>query len=391
MRILLVSFALLANHGGILQCYALQEVLKGMGHKVVKAEVKPNFRFTIHQVLAIVKRFLVRTFITKNSIPVFYERQLDRPRNTICQNTDKFIKRYLRMVRVNSLSELKGFHYDAVIVGSDQVWRRPYAKYDKLLTFNSAADNAFLAFTHGWNCKRIAYSASIGVDYWEYTEEETQVLKELIRKFDAISVREDSGINLIHEHLGADLQVEHLLDPTLLLDKYEYIKLFKKTKTKRSEGDLLVYVLDPSDEKKRIVDYYVKKLNKKPFLVNNPNYENRNLSPEERIQTPIETWLRGFYDADYVVADSFHACVFSIIFEKPFTVIVNEQRGVARIDSLLHQFGLEDRVVRSMEDVEKVPLAIDWTIVREKKKKFASKSRQWLVEALECKRKKWIH
>lgn len=385
MRILLVNFALLANHGGILQCYALQEVLKGMGHCVEKAEVKPNFNFTLHQILAIVKRFLVRTFITKNSTPVFYELQLDRPRNTICHNTDRFIKKYLKVVRVDSMSELDGSHYDAVIVGSDQVWRRPYAIYDKLLTFSSAADNAFLAFTHGWNCKRIAYSASIGVDNWEYTEEETQVLKGLIRKFDAISVREDSGINLIHEHLGADLQVEHLLDPTLLLDKYEYIKLFKKTKTKRSEGDLLVYVLDPSDEKKRIVDYYVKKLNKKPFLVNNPNYENWNLSLEERIQTPVEMWLRGFYDADYVVADSFHACVFSIIFEKPFTVIVNEQRGTTRVFSLLRMFNIENRAVRSVEDAEKVPLDVDWAIIREKRMDYISKSRQWLVKALECK------
>lgn len=380
MRILLVNFALLANHGGILQCYALQEVLKGMGHKVVKAEVKPNFRFTIHQVLATVKRFLVRTFITKNSTPVFYECQLDRPRNTICHNTDRFIKKYLKVVRVDSMSELDGSRYDAVIVGSDQVWRRLYK--EALLTEKSANDNAFLAFTKGWNCKRIAYAASFGVDYWEFNEAETEVVKQLIRRLDAISVREDSGINLIHEHLGADLQVEHLLDPTLLLDKYEYIKLFKKNKTKRSEGDLLVYVLDPSDDKKQIVDFYAKKLEKKPFSVNNPNYENWGLPPEKRIQTPLETWIRGFYDADYVVADSFHACVFSIIFEKPFTVIVNEQRGVARIDSLLHQFGLEGREVTSLREADSIPMTIDWERVRKTKQTLAQKSRDWLNATL---------
>ena len=382
MRILLVNFALLANHGGILQCYALQEVLKGMGHCVEKADVKPNFNFTLHQILATVKRFLVRTFITKNSTPIFYERQLDRPRNTICQNTDKFINRYLRIVRVNSLSELNGSHYDAVIVGSDQVWRRQYVGGDKLLSNNTANDNAFLAFTDGWQCKRIAYAASVGVDYWEYDEIETEVIKKLAHNLDAISVREDSAIDLLHKHLGEDLQIKHVLDPTLLLDKEEYIKIFKNSDAKKSAGNLLVYILDATNEKNKIVSYFSETFGLVPFCVNNPNYENWELVPEERVQTSIELWLRGFYDANFVVADSFHACVFSIIFEKPFVVITNEKRGVARIHSLLRLFDLNDRVITSIDEVKNVSRDVDWNAVREKKEELANYSRQWLENAI---------
>ena len=380
MRILIVNFALLANHGGILQCYALQEVLRGMGHKVIKAELHPKFRLTLHQVLVIVKRALVRTFITKKSTPILYEYNQDKPRKIVCQNTDKFIKKYLKLKRVNNMSELNGDDYDAIIVGSDQIWRR--LCYEPLLTNKSSNDNAFLAFTDGWNCRRIAYAASFGVDYWEYNDEETIVIKELIRKFDAISVREDSGVNLIHKHLGADLNITHLLDPTLLLDKEDYIKLFEKAGTKVSEGNLLVYVLDSTDEKRRIISQTAVTLARKPFNVNNPSYDNWSLPPEQRVQTPIELWLRGFYDAEYVVTDSFHACVFSIIFEKPFTVIVNEYRGVARILSLLRVFGLEDRIVESLQDVQRVPLTIDWGKVRILKHSLVQVSRKWIEEAL---------
>jgi hypothetical protein len=65
---------------------------------------------------------------------------------------------------------------------------------------------------------------------------------------------------------------------------------------------------------------------------------------EKRIQPPVESWLRAFYDSEFIVTDSFHACVFSILFHKQFLVIGNKDRGLARIHSLLSMFGLEDRL-----------------------------------------------
>ena len=296
------------------------------------------------------------------------------------RNADRFIDKYLNTVRVDSMSELDGADYDAVIVGSDQVWRKAYT--DKLLTDKSASDNAFLAFTEGWNCKRIAYAASIGVDYWEYTREETTVLSDLIKKFDAVSVREDSAIDLIHKYLNPSLKIEHLLDPTLLLDKQTYIELFQRTKTPKSKGELLVYILDVSDEKDQIVTQISSQLGLRPFMVNNPNFEKWNLPVEERVQTSIELWLRGFYDARFVVADSFHACVFSIIFEKPFAVIANKDRGITRITSLLKMLGLENRIIYNTKDWRTVPHEIDWEPVRERKKSLKKKSLSFLTTIL---------
>jgi hypothetical protein len=353
-----------------------------MGHQVVKVELKRTYEFrpSLHLLLAIPKRMLVRLFINRNTTPVLHEYYVDRSEYLPRKHIDEFISKYLSVISVSSMDELRGGDYDAVIVGSDQVWRRAYS--DQLLTSHSVSDNAFLAFTEGWQCRRIAYAASIGVDYWEYTDYETAVLRPLAHRLDAISVREDTAIGLLHEHLGSDLRIEQLLDPTLLLEREAYLKLIRESEVKPSDGQLLVYILDPSEQKSKVVDYYSDSLNLKPFDVNNPNLGRWQLPPKQRIQTPIGLWLRGFMDAQYVVADSFHACVFSIIFEKPFTVIANPVRGIARITSLLRQFSLEERMINEGDSPAIIPTAIDWAPIRSRREQLAHHAIRWLTTAL---------
>lgn len=93
-------------------------------------------------------------------------------------------------------------------------------------------------------------------------------------------------------------------------------------------------------EKEKFVEQVASQLNLKPFSVNELVKTTDGLA-----KVSVETWLRGFYDAKYVIADSFHACVFAILFNKPFAVILNEDRGSSRFYSLLSMFGLEDRII----------------------------------------------
>ena len=79
----------------------------------------------------------------------------------------------------------------------------------------------------------------------------------------------------------------------------------------------------------------------------------------ERVQPPVEQWLRGFYDAEFVVTDSFHACVFSILFHKPFIVVGNARRGMSRFKSLLSIFALGDRLVMDVTQFFHCSV-IDW-------------------------------
>ena len=148
--------------------------------------------------------------------------------------------------------------------------------------------------------------------------------------FDAVSVRESSAVELCEKHF--DTSAMHVLDPTMLLDTSDYIKLFEEANTPQSPGSLMCYILDENKEKQEVISCIEQTLHLKSFSVNS-KYEVADAPLEERIQPSVEAWLRGFNDAEFVITDSFHACVFSILFEKPFIVYGNKNRGMARFNS----------------------------------------------------------
>lgn len=224
--------------------------------------------------------------------------------------------------------------FDAYIVGSDQIWRPKYLNWD--------IENSFLRFDKRKDSIKIAYAASFGVDTWEFTPEQTSNCRELIKQFDFVSVREKSSISLCRHHLGID--AEWVVDPTMLLKREDYCRLVANANIKKSEGNLMVYILDTNEAKEELVNKIASCRNLVPFNVNS-DIENNRIPLEKRIQPSVESWLRGFIDAEYVVTDSFHCCVFSILFNKPFIVVGNEGRGRTRIDSLLEMLELNGRIV----------------------------------------------
>ena len=140
--------------------------------------------------------------------------------------------------------------------------------------------------------------------------------------------------------------------------------------------------MDESTEKNTIISIISKEKGFTPFCVNS-KYDNEEAPLEERIQQPVEKWLRAFYDAEFVITDSFHACVFSIIFNKPFIVYGNKERGYARFESLLSLFALEDRLVSSPCEVNKVLQAtIDWDRVNSIRKQKKEESLSFLTNNL---------
>lgn len=348
MKIGILTLPLHTNYGGILQAYALQIVLKRMGHDVCIIEKRKSpLRLPLLKAPFVYGKRMIKKMIG-SPIPIFYEQKTNREKPIIQQNTNKFICRYIKRKFVDDFSEIKETDFDAIVVGSDQVWRPKY--------FRDGIEHAYLDFTNGWNIKRIAYAASFGTDEWEYTPKQTKRCGELLKHFDAVSVREDSSVDLCYLHFGVTAQ--NVLDPTMLLTKEEYIQLFENTYTLKSEGDLLYYILDETPEKMDLIDNIAAEKKMIPFRVNS-KVKNINAPLEERIQLPVEQWIRGFYDAKYIVTDSFHACVFSIIFNKPFTVIANVDRGMSRLSSLLRMFNLSERLNTNMLS-HVLDCSIDW-------------------------------
>ena len=352
MRIGILTLPLHTNYGGILQAYALQTVLERMGHEVHVIEKKRHLlSMPIQKMPFCYGKRIVKNIIGRKC-PIFYEQKYNREQPIIRQNTDKFIKKYIHIAEYDDFSDIKESEYDAIVVGSDQIWRPKYFGLNQI-------ENAYLKFAEDWNIKRIAYAASFGTDEWEYNSKQTSECGRLLRMFDAVSVREDSGADLCKIHFG--VKAQHVLDPTMLLNREDYIKLFEAADTPKSKGNLLCYILDETEEKKALIKRIADEKGLIPFNVKSQS-DDINSPVSERIQPSLEQWLRGFYDAEFVVTDSFHACVFSILFNKPFLAVGNTERGMSRFSSLICMLGLEDKLIMD-NHMYKVFTDIDWNKV----------------------------
>ena len=367
MRVAILTQPLRYNYGGILQNYALQTVLRRMGHVVVTLDPKrynykwwQYLRYSLflswrnfvagrtrqkpltkrHSFLFTVDYVLRHSLFRKKNVEILEDKETDKKTRLLGTHTFSFVNKHIRRKEYVDLSkEILPNTYDAFIVGSDQVWRSEY---------NTNLQDMFLGFTKGWDVRRIAYAASFGVSFWNCGAELTDQCKQSLKQFDFVSVRENSGIKLCKDIFEVD--AVHLPDPTLLLTKEEYFSSLHLNRVSKSKGNLLVYILDYTDDKRKLIQRLANDYHLTPFRVNS-DVEDYNLSDlNKRIQPPVEQWLRGFYDAEYVITDSFHACVFSIIFDKPFIVYTNGIRGNARFESLLDQFSLADCMISSSEE-----------------------------------------
>ena len=350
-KIAIATLPLRLNYGGILQAYALQSVLERMGNDVEVVQVQQRGYSAPKGIKApfVYGRRAIFKCLGLSDTPVFAEKQLNTQWPVISEHTRRFINQYIHVREISSYDEIDPKDYDVFVVGSDQVWRPEY----------SDLYQCFLQFAENWDVKRIAYAASFGTDQKEYTAEQVAVCKSLIKKFDAVSVREDSGVNLCEDYFGVCAQ--HVLDPTLLLDKEDYISLVEASGIVKSEGDLFVYILDPSPEKTAIVEDIAAKKHLTPFTVKAKS--DYNYAPlEDRIQPPVEQWLRGFMDAKFVVTDSFHGCVFSILFNKPFMALGNSERGMARFTSLFKLFNLMEKLIKTDKFEVALSMPIDWRV-----------------------------
>lgn len=364
MKISILTHRLGPNYGGILQAYALQNYLEEQFYCYAETtHLHPGASGITR-----IRNSLAQSVRTKK----FY---LNAPLvdRTITKYTDKFVQNY---IKTGNRSSIVGDSYDLWIVGSDQVWRASYV---------DPIDYTF-GFLKNDNIKRISYAASFGTDNAdEYSRSQIIATKSLVGKFSGVSVREESGVELSRKLWDVDA-LWHI-DPTMLLDSDHYEKLINSAETKSVKSELFVYVLDRGLINDEIVRKVEKITGAKKFELLPRKYKSFidfALNKDSYIMPGVEQWLRSFRDAKFVVTDSFHGTVFSIIFNKPFISIGNKSRGLARFTSLLSMFGLEDRLVTSIEDVTEdlVKKEIDWASVNAKIKSEQKRSLNYLNKYL---------
>lgn len=343
------------NYGSALTNYAMHEVLTGMGKSVLMLEwpftgdtapeEKPNtssYRFANH----------------------FYEQSLN------CT-----LKEYNRF----------NWHCDTFVVGSDQLWE-----------WNSNRDVGtyyyFLDFVDDKH-KKIAYSTSFGHETSRYPEEMELKLSYLLNRFDAVSVREESGVEICKKHFSTD--AVQTIDPVFLCSMPSWKKAIDLSTVETAPSYVLAYILDPDENKINMVRHAAKEMRLPYYIIVDGQGDFERLKKETDDPNLLEDveiadWLKYFWNASYVITDSFHGFCFSIIFRKNLTVIPNEMRGLARFESLFSITGLGDRQCHRMSELKHGKpwlTPIDYDQVFARMKPMMDYSRNWLVNALNSEKK----
>ena len=355
MKIGLVSYYS-RNYGAILQGYALQEILQGLGHEVIAinrgwgdyGHLVWNFHYSFPQ-------FLKKTLI---NYPF-----------------DDFVRKELRMSKpILSADDLKNISnsLDAVIAGSDQIWNVDTIKYMQHYFFLDWVDSSI---------PKYSYAASFGKDCFCTNTSEKLIIRDLLSQYKAISVREYSGIRICKDEFG--MTASQHLDPTLLLSVDKYKELFRHIK-KPAMPYFCTYLLDTFLKKESLINRL--KISMRTERIDNyaqtVRFKQQLMHKSMRMPT-VYQWLANIANSQFVITDSFHGTVFSIIFNKPFICLNNAERGSARFESLLGNLGLMDRLV----DLDKIEYEgvldllnkkIDYTKVESKLDKLRVESLKYL-------------
>ncbi|GLI27348.1 MurB family protein [Agromyces rhizosphaerae] len=378
-RVLIKTLPLHTNYGGILQAYALQRVIRELGFDVVTdTTVTMPWR----------RRMRWRYFAVRRALRMLLPLRVDwswRARHQVMAAQARFAARHLRRVRrVERASTPRAGaelarRFDTFLVGSDQVWRAYYADVPEYLF-------GMLPATPG-GPRRVSYAASFGVeDVGEYRGTTLERARELIRRFDAVSVRERSGVRICRDAFGID--AEQHVDPTMLLDADAYRALAKGADAAEPEGSaLLVFRLDEHDALDGVEAAVADRLGLEPRSLlpspPPPTYREYAADPTRYDLPTVEAWLAGFAAAGFVVTDSFHGCVFAILFNRPFLAVANARRGRARFESLLELFDLGHHLVDpGAGAVDERVFAPDWAAVNRILDAERARAREYLARVL---------
>lgn len=337
MRIGIVTQRLGSNYGGILQNYALQYVLKQLGHQPVTFDI--GARNWSRWFLECIKTW-IKLMIARPTLPVPLSPYAVYRRERALR---RFVKKYISITSPIwhiKPEDIQRYRIEGLVMGSDQIWRPMW----------SNVPEAFGEFAFEKDIPKIAYAASFGVDYWTFDHDLQNKCANLIQKFRAISVRESSGVLLCEKYLGC--KCVQMPDPTLLVEHSVYLSLCKDVPCKKGNY-LFAYILDASEAIMNVI--------KDIALENGLDIIVKQADGNISDTDSVEKWLSCFRDSSMVITDSFHGTVFSIIFYKEFYVLQNAERGNTRIDSLLHTFGFKDRILRPDQPLENSP--IDWELI----------------------------
>lgn len=300
-----------ANYGSLINGYAIYKALKNMGKSVLMIN-KPNAAPDDWELLNPHCKRFVDNFYPQNEVspPLPYDRMHEL--NNCC---------------------------DTFLVGSDQIWHYNITKgFNFTMMLNFVDDDK----------KKISFGTSFGHQR-DFTPEDIKPkVKALLQRFNAISMREQSGVDICRDIYG--VKATATIEPVFCLTVEQYREMAAHSSINETEPYILSYILDPTPEKIRAIEYYCSVTGMKSIniLDGNPFHckEARKVFnlPNTLEEPGAEDLIKLCLNASFIITDSFHGTCFSIIFNKPFLSIANKKRGTVRFQELTEKFGLSDRL-----------------------------------------------
>ena len=394
MKIGIITFHFPYNCGAVLQCAALQTVLQRLGHQVEVIDYRPWY----HQ-----NRY---TYL-KNPLQFAVSRYKElKPDTPALLKAAKFGMGFVRGVgswkhyperkpqddkfssfRRNFLSQTETYRTlrklrstppecDMYICGSDQLWNCHLTekRFDRAYFLDFGKDNV----------TRVSYA--VGADFTE-CEDKSVSLEELLSRFDAISLRENKCLDAVKSCVG-NIPVTRSIDPTLLLARGDYRQFTHHGKLEENKF-ILTYTM-PNESQQRVYEaaeiLSARTGMKIIDISGNPSGSNRRIK-DNRLCGPDE-FLWYVENADYVMTNSFHGTVFSVIFGKPFVTIPHSETG-NRVTELLDSLSLEDRYTNSPADAaELVGKSVDYDSVSRSLNPLREQSMSYLQDCISLAEKK---
>lgn len=323
------------SYGASLQAYATYLAVQNLGHDATMINYVNSYEQNQNRLISQIpdQSFLKNATYTIENLVLF-------KRHNMKKAFEEFQKKYKETPRYTIIEDLNKEQFDCLISGSDQLWNPDIF---------GGLDTAFFLDFGDKNCRRLSYAASAGSHI--FSEEEINLIKPLLKRYDAISVRETGLKNQIDRILGTDVQV--VLDPTFLLSGEDWLKQIGDVRTLPKNGYILLYMIGvPYKEYKEkyapVVRYYAERMKLPVYAINPLSFitmygADKNLTD----YSPFEL-IKAIDNAALIITSSFHGVAFSINLNKRFVAL--KTKNPARIDSLLTTAALKHRMIDSFDE-----------------------------------------
>ena len=328
MKVGILTYHYGSNYGGVLQCYALQQVLKGMGYEVSIINYIPHQN---HKKFAHVVQTALKMFSLESMKALWHNIRYQWQSRRVFE---VFRENYLNLTRESShIEDFKNINIDVLIVGSDQLWGYPQIR-----------DVYFLGWVENPHIKKVAYAVCSG--YGKINEAYREEMAKQLLHFSAISVRSQTTKAFVKNIIGLDVPV--VVDPTVLYDFNEFL-------SSRNDPYILTYILTDDIEggNFKAIDLIKKKYPGLPvysIIISDRYPRISSWSDKYLVDVTPGEWVNLIYNCSFLYTDSYHGALFAIKFGKPFIAYYSSDNGGRRLTDLQSQLNIHN-VAHNLNDV----------------------------------------